>query len=141
MILALAGRPKQNIKISGKKKKGPKKTPEGEFGIASLDVFWDYHVAAVTPRQSPFRPVVMFFHIRVSKAEAGQSFPFGQKRSCWAQILGKKSFLCIRCTCVPLKSLGLDGQPSVHLGKALQGRNLEPSSLNPLSSLYISVML
>lgn len=47
-------------------------------------------MAAVTTKQSPFRPV-MFFLTRFSKAEARQSFfPFGQIRSCWVQILGKE---------------------------------------------------
>lgn len=40
-----------------------------------------------------------------SKAEARQSFPFGQRRSCWAQILGKQFPLHKMCLC-PFEDLG-----------------------------------
>lgn len=39
-------------------KTGLKKVPEDEFRIASPDIFQEYHVAAVTAKQSPFGPVV-----------------------------------------------------------------------------------
>jgi len=85
--------------MSGKKlKTDPKKVLENSFSVATPDTFQDYCVAAVTTKQSPFRPVIMYCLTRFFESEARQSFfPFGLIRSCWAQILGKEFPLHLVC--------------------------------------------